>query len=57
MPKFKVLAPIVHNDKRYEINSPITLDDDTAAPLLAVGAIELPADPQPEEDKKPAGKK
>lgn len=57
MPKFKVLAPIVHNEKRYEIDSPITLDDDTAAQLLAVGSIELPPAPEPEEDKKPAGKK
>lgn len=57
MPKFKVLAPVVHNDKRYEIDSPITLDDETAAPLLAVGAIELPAEPAPADNKKPADKK
>jgi hypothetical protein len=37
---YKVLSPVVHNDKRYEVDAPITLDDDAAKPLLEVGAIE-----------------
>lgn len=38
--KYKVLTPVEHNGKRFEPGKTVELDDDTAAPLLAVAAVE-----------------
>lgn len=38
MPKFTCIEPILY-DRRYEIGSEITLPDDVAAPLLAMGHV------------------
>lgn len=40
MPKFKVLSPLDLDNKRIEPGKVVEIDDDTAAPLLAVAAIE-----------------
>lgn len=39
MSKFKVITPVEHDGKRYEVGESISLDEKTAAPLLAVHAI------------------
>lgn len=40
MPKYKVLTPVDLDNKRYEPDKTTPdIDDDTAAPLLAVNAI------------------
>jgi hypothetical protein len=41
---YKILTAVDHDLKRYEPDSSITLDDDTAAPLLSVNAIEFVED-------------
>jgi hypothetical protein len=38
--KYKTLEPIEHNKKSIEVGSEISLDEDEAAPLLRVKAIE-----------------
>lgn len=40
MPKFKVLSPLDIDNKRIEPGKVVDIDDDTAAPLLAVGVVE-----------------
>lgn len=40
MPKFKVLSPLDLDNKRIEPGKVVEIDDDTAAPLLAVGVVE-----------------
>lgn len=40
MPKFKVLSPLDIDNKRIEPGKVVEIDDDTAAPLLAVAVIE-----------------
>lgn len=40
MPKFTVKAAIDHDNKRYEPGKTVDLNDEAAASLLAVGAIE-----------------
>jgi len=40
MPKFKVLSPLDLDNKRIEPGKIVEIDDDTAAPLLAVAVIE-----------------
>lgn len=40
MPKYKVITPLEYNQKRVEPGKTLDLDDDTAAPLLAAGAVE-----------------
>jgi hypothetical protein len=37
--KYKVLDPVEHNKKRYEVGAEIELDEVDAAPLLALKAI------------------
>lgn len=39
MPKFTCLEPIEHDLQRYEVEGEITLTDEEAAPLLAIGHI------------------
>ncbi len=36
------IEPILYNDKRYEPDSPITMEEDTAKQLLELGHIKLP---------------
>ena len=38
MPKYPVKSPLKHDGKRYNKGS-VTLDADTAAPLIAAGVI------------------
>lgn len=38
--RYKILSPVDHNKKRYEIDSIVELDDHDAEGLLKVGAIE-----------------
>jgi len=45
---YEVRSPVDHDLKRYEIGSPISLDAEAAAPLLACGAI---ADPKSDPEK------
>lgn len=40
MAKFKVLSPLDLDNKRIEPGKTVDLDEDTAAPLLAVGVVE-----------------
>lgn len=40
MPKYKVILPIEHNQKLYTPGKTLDVDEDTAAPLLATGAVE-----------------
>lgn len=41
MAKYKVLTPIELDGKRVEPGKTLEIDDDTAQPLAAVGAVEL----------------
>lgn len=40
MDKYKVLSPVDHDNKPYEVGASISLTVDAAAPLLLVGAIQ-----------------
>ena len=39
MAKYTVQSPVKHGGKIHDIDATITLDDDAAAPLLALGRI------------------
>ncbi len=47
MPKYTVKSPLRHDGKDCAVDSPVEMDEKTAAPLIAVGAIE------PESEKAP----
>ena len=40
MPKYRVLTPVDYNSKRVEPGKLLELDEDVAAPLLVVAAVE-----------------
>lgn len=39
MPKYTVVHPVEHDQKRYEVDSTLTVSEEVAAPLLVVGAV------------------
>ncbi len=45
MPKYTVKSPLNHDCKEHAVGAPVELDEKTAAPLLAVGAVEPEATP------------
>lgn len=48
--KYEVLQPIDYNNKRFEPGKEITLDDETAGPLLAANGIKPLEEKKLEED-------
>lgn len=51
---YEVVTRVTHDGKDYEVGKPITLEDDAAAPLLAVNAI---AETTSKSDKKTTDEK
>lgn len=37
--RYVVQSPVEHNQKRFDVGAPISLEDEAALPMLAVGAI------------------
>lgn len=45
--EYIVASPIIYNKKRYEVDAPVTMDEETGDPLVTQGVLkEVAAEPE-----------
>lgn len=56
--EYVVASPIIYKKKRYEVDQPVTMDEETGDPLLKQGILkEASAEPEKKAEKAKAAKK